>query len=845
MSEKQTLDQLAPGESGVITSVGDVPGAVRRRLIDMGLTPGTRVLVKKIAPFGDPLEVMVRGFELSLRRGDASKIAIGEPPARRARSERRYGGGRRRVPDPETARRMDLKRHDHHSNHEHHERSESRRKHAEHSPSLTDSASISIEEQHRNEREMRSKYPAPPEHDLREMKIALAGNPNSGKTTLFNALTGSDQYVGNWPGVTVEKKEGHAKTEEHKLTIVDLPGIYSLSPYSLEEIVARDFIIGERPDAIINIVDATNLERNMYLTVQLLELERPMVLALNFMDEVRARGDSIDLDALSQKLGIPVVPISARSGENVELLLQVTHRQLHTGYTLEPDDLYDDHTHEIHHRVGELIQDEAETAHLPAHWASIKLLEGDSIVENALRLSEEKLAALAEIAAEYAKASPFGDRETLVADSRYGYIEDVTAAVLTRGQAPETLSVSDKIDKIVTHKVLAVPVFMLAMFLIFSITFGAFGSMLSDGVGGFMEDVVGSSVTQMLERGNVQPWLISLSVDGVIAGVGGVLTFLPQIALLFFFLSLLEDTGYMARAAFIMDRLLRRFGLSGKAFIPMLMGFGCTVPAVMGARTMESEKDRRMTIMLVPFMSCSAKLPVYGLIASAFFGERAGIVVFALYMLGMLMAIGSGLALKNTLFKGETAPFVLELPPYRVPTLNNTLRHVWERVRDFLVRAGTVIFLMSVVLWLLQTFDLSMRMVEDSSDSMLGAIGGAIAPMFRPMGYGTWQASVALLTGLIAKEAVVASLSMFYNFPLTAESGVVAAALGSTFATGLSAFAFLVFILLYVPCLAAVSAIHREMNSLKWTLISVGWQLGSAYIVSLLVYQLGGLLGLG
>ena len=801
MSKNNTLSALSPGQSGVIVSVDNTDHQVRRRLVDMGLTPGTRVTVRKVAPFGDPLEVHIRGYELSLRGSDAAQIHIGEAPRRAERSNKTIYAPR--THSPEVIERMRLA-HDHELDY--------------HSTTYDATA-----------------------HDKREMRIALAGNPNCGKTTLFNALTGSDQYVGNWPGVTVEKKEGKTDIHGKPVTVVDLPGIYSLSPYSMEEIVARDFIIGEAPDAIIDIVDATNLERNLYLTVQLLELERPMIMALNFMDEVEKNGDHIDVERLSKQLGIPVVPITAKTGEGLDELMHTAHRQMHVGYTIEPDDLYDDFTHEIHHRIGELIHDSAYAANIPAHWAAIKLLEGDAIVEKTLKLDEQTVAAVDAIAKEYEDSDLLGDRETLIADSRYRYIETVLDGTLSKGHEETELTVSDRIDRIVTHKYFAIPAFLAFMLVIFLITFGPFGSWLSDLVGKLMNDVIGVGVSRGLTALGAAPWLRSLCVDGIISGVGGVLTFLPQIALLFFFLSLLEDSGYMSRAAFIMDRLLKRFGLSGKAFIPMLMGFGCTVPAVMGARTMENEKDRRMTIMLVPFMSCSAKLPVYGLIAAAFFGKHAGLVVFGLYILGLLLAIVSGLIFKKTLFRGDTAAFVLELPPYRLPSLKNTLRHVWEKVRGFLVKAGTLILAMSVVLWFLQSFDGSLHMVSDPGVSLLGKVGGFIAPAFRPLGFGTWQAAVALLTGLIAKEAVVASLSMFYGFSITAESSVIAAALSGTFATPLAAFAFLTFILLYVPCVAAISAIRKEMDSLKWTLASIAWQLLTAYVVSLLVFQLGSL----
>ena len=795
-SQARTLQELSPGESGMIVSVGNQSGAVKRRLVDMGLTPGTVVKVTKIAPLGDPLEVSLRGYELSLRKEDAGQIQIG-PVQARPQAASKPG-----APDPERDRRQ-LRDHVHEL--EHHE------KPYDHNA-----------------------------HDTRTMKVALAGNPNCGKTTLFNALTGSNQYVGNWPGVTVEKKEGTARLGDREITVVDLPGIYSLSPYSMEEIVARDFIIGEGPDAVIDIVDSTNLERNLYLTVQLLELERPLVLALNFMDEVKARGDQIDVERLSKELGVPVVPITAKTGEGLDELLQVAHRQMHLGVTYEPDDLYDDFTHDIHHRMGELIHDYAYAANLPAHWASIKLLEGDGIVAKALNLPADVQNKLDAIIAEYEASSALGDRETLVADSRYRYIERVVHASVTKGKGSEGPTLTEKIDRIVTGKYTALPLFLCAMLVMFVITFGPFGSWLQDGVSALI-DLFSSWLEGALTAAGAPAVVISLACDGIISGVGGVLSFLPQIALLFFFLSFLEDSGYMSRAAFIMDRLLRRFGLSGKAFIPMLMGFGCSVPAIMGARTMENEKDRRMTILLIPFMSCSAKLPVYGLLSAAFFGPWAGLVVFGLYVIGMVVGILSGILFKHTLFSGEPAPFVLELPPYRFPSIENIATHVWQKVKGFLVKAGTLILAMSIVLWLLQSFDFSLHMVDDAANSMLGTLGALIAPVFAPLGFGFWQAAVALLTGFIAKEMVVSSLSMFYGFSLTAAGTAVAAAM--TGFTPLSAFSMLVFILLYVPCVAATSTMAKELGSAKWTVFSVCWQIGVAYVVSLLVHTVGLALG--
>ena len=802
-----TLEALKPGEKGVILRVGNERGAVKRRLVDMGLTPGTEVLVRKIAPFGDPIEVNLRGYELSLRREDARQIAMATGEEAKAASliRRKRSGMVQHIPDEETLRRMSA--------------------------------------DHAHEAAEHGGEPDYASHDTREMKLALVGNPNCGKTTLFNALTGSNQYVGNWPGVTVEKKEGTAHLGDRAITVVDLPGIYSLSPYSMEEIVARDFIVGEHPDAIIDIMDATNIERNLYLTAQLLELERPMVIALNFMDEARRHGDKIDCQRLSELLGVPVIPITARTGENIQELLRVAHQQMHVGVTLEPDDLYDDYTHLIHHEVGELIHDRAYEIGLPAHWASIKLIEGDALVEKALGLTEEEKQKVESICQSYEGAYVLGDRETLIADSRYRYIQSVVSCSVKKGQAHGGLTLSDRIDSIVTNRFLAVPVFLLMMLAMFAITFGP-GQILADGVDTLISDVFAGWVRSVLQATHVAPWMESLLVDGIIAGVGGVLTFLPQIAILFFFLSFLEDSGYMARAAFIMDRLLRRFGLSGKAFIPMLMGFGCTVPAVMGARTMENEKDRRMTIMLVPFMSCSARLPVYGLMTAAFFPHSGGLVVFSLYLLGLIFAILSGIILKKLVFRGEPAAFVLELPPYRLPTLKNMALHVWEKVRGFLVKAGTLILAMSVLLWFLKSFGWNggLAMVEDASHSFLGAVGSAIAPVFTPMGFGTWQAAVALLTGLVAKEMVVSSISLFYGISVTASGATIAAALSGTFASPAAAYAFLVFVLLYVPCVAAVSTIYREMNSLKWTLASIAWQLCAAYLGSFLAYQVVSLL---
>lgn len=803
-----TLDQLSVGESCEICQVGNQRGAVKRRLVDMGLTPGTVVTLVKIAPFGDPMELRLRGYELSLRKEDAAQIRV--RPAR------------------ETTAGSDVCEKGYHIT----------------SPCSGDCAHCAhrAEEQeamrraHEHEQAQHPSTYDPRAHDQHQWKVALVGNPNCGKTTLFNALTGSDQYVGNWPGVTVEKKEGTAKVGDVSFTVVDLPGIYSLSPYSMEELVARRFIIGEKPDAIINIVDATNLERNLYLTMQLLELERPMVLALNFMDEVEKKGDQIDCGKLAAHLGVPVIPISARDGQNIDKLVEEAHRQMHTGLTLEPDDLYDDFTHAIHHRIGDIIHDRAYERGIPAHWAAIKLLEGDSEVAKDLGLGETTLRRIDQIATEYEASSELGDRETLLADSRYRFVERVVRSSVKRRGDGGKPTITERIDAVATHKYFALPLFLAMMLVVFLITFSGPGAWLSDGIAAFLENVLCPGASAWLNSLGAPAWLTGLLVDGLISGVGGVITFLPMIALLFLFLSLLEDSGYMARAAFVMDRTLRHFGLSGKAFIPMLMGFGCTVPAVMGARTMENEKDRRMTILLVPFMSCGARLPIYGLMTAAFFPDHAGLVVFGLYLLGPVLAFLSGLFLKRFLFKGEPAPFLLELPPYRMPTAKNIWLHVWQRVRDFLTRAGTIIAAMSVVVWFLQSFGPNFQMVSDTAESILARFGSFIAPIFAPLGFGAWQAAVALLTGLIAKEAVVSSMSLFYGFSMT-DYAAAGAAMAVTFSPD-AALAFLVFCALYTPCVAAIATIRREMGSRRWTVLTLAWQLAVAYLASFVAYHL-------
>ena len=648
-TQRQNLGMLAPGMSGVVYAVDTKDKRIRRKIVDMGITPGTEVTVIKAAPMGDPIEIELRGYSLSLRKEDASRITL----MRGSELEVLRDALKRAQKEAERLSKAKLP---HESN--------------------TDEAGH-IQAAKVTEFVLKGGDPCADcpdrqcDHNCQAcflagsspVKLALVGNPNCGKTTLFNALTGGHENVGNWPGVTVEKKEGKIKvqggfcTHGHEMTLVDLPGIYSLSPHSMEEVIARQFIVDEKPDAVINIVDGTNLERNLYLTIQLMELERPMIVALNMMDEVEKNGDKIDVRRLSLELGVPVVPISARTGMGVEILIQeaqkvihAVHDQIDLGFCIEPDDLYDPFTHLIHHEIGALAEPYAKAAGLPLHWTEIKLLEGDTLINESLSLPEEVKKRIGLLIQEYAAVSPLGDNETLVADSRYRFVEKICGLALKRARKQGEESFSSRIDRVLTHKVFALPIFFCIMALIFGLTFGSLGAWLSDLVALLIEDGLAPFVQSALASLGAMDWFVSLVCDGIIKGVGGVLTFLPQIAVLFFCLSVLEDSGYMSRIAFIMDKVMRRFGLSGRSFIPLLMGFGCTVPATMGARTMEDEKDKRMTILLLPFMSCSAKLPVYGLIAGAFFAKGRSLVIFSLYLLGILIGVLSGLIFKKMLF---------------------------------------------------------------------------------------------------------------------------------------------------------------------------------------------------
>lgn len=665
--------------------------------------------------------------------------------------------------------------------------------------------------------------------------FALAGNQNSGKTTLFNKLTGSNQHVGNFPGVTIEKKEGLIKKLKDA-SIVDLPGIYSLSPYTMEEVVTRDFILKEKPDLLINIVDATNIERNLYLTLQLMELSIPMVIALNMMDEVIASGNSVDVIRLSNDLGVPVVPISASKNQGISELLDVIMKTAIEKKQPKKLDFCTGEVHKAIHAISHLIDDQARDSGYPLRFAATKLVEGDEQTIRELNITDNQKHIISHVVEDMEK-SLNTDREAALADMRYNYIESLCAASVIKHQETHEQIRSEKIDRILTHKYFGIPIFFGIMFLVFWITFGAIGAPLQ----GLLEEIIAfatDAVSNIMTRAGVSSGLHSLVIDGIFAGVGSVLSFLPLIVILFLFLSLLEDSGYMARVAFVMDKALRKIGLSGRSFVPMLIGFGCSVPAIMATRTLASERDRKMTIVLTPFMSCSAKLPIYGMITMAFFPDNAAVVMIALYALGIVVAVISGLILNNTVFKGDPVPFVMELPAYRVPTLKSVLIHMSEKAKDFIRRAFTVIFIGTIIIWFLQSFDWSFNMVDDSSVSILSSVGSLIAPIFKPLGFNDWRASTALITGLAAKEAVVSTLTVLTGSITDAQLSVVL----STMFTPLSAFAFLVFTLLYMPCIAAFAATKKELGSLKYAILTALYQTITAYAAAMIIYQLGRLL---
>ena len=687
--------------------------------------------------------------------------------------------------------------------------------------------------------------------------FALAGNQNSGKTTLFNRLTGSNQHVGNWPGVTVEQKTGTLIHHHHgdsthfgpplfrrrenaaentDVQIVDLPGIYSLSPYTMEEVVSRDFITLQKPDAVINIVDATNLERNLYLTLQLAELETPMVVALNMMDEVNKNGDTMYVDKLSQALGVAVVPICARKGEGMDELVRQAMLAAEKKLLPRKLDICQGETHEALHAIIHLIEENARAKGLSPRYAGTKLLEGDERMEKLLALDENTLHIIGEIIARLEKQEGM-ERAAIMADARYTFLDGIMRACVVKSkEAPE--SKSARIDKIVMHRALAFPILILMMLLVFFITFGPIGSAIADGFAALINQGV-ALIDQGLAQARTAPWVHDLLVNGVLAGVGSVLGFLPTIVILFLLLSILEDSGYMARAAFLIDKPMRKLGLNGRSFIPMVMGFGCTVPAVMGARSMQSQRDRRFTIMLTPFMSCGAKVPIYALFTRAFFPEQGVLVMCCLYLGGMLMAVLSALVLKKTVFHGDAAPFIMELPSYRLPTPGNVWRTLWDKAKDFLQRAFTIILAATVVVWFLQSYTFSLTQAVNLEESMMGVIGSFLAPLFRPLGFGSVAPATAVLTGVIAKESVVSTLSVLSGVDPTSDA--MLAALHGIFPSTLSAVSFLTFVLLYMPCVAAYAAMRREMEGKHVALASVAAQTALAWVTALAVYQVGSL----
>ena len=769
-----TLKDLNIGETAVIGTVGG-ESALRQHFLDMGLIPGEEVTLVKFAPMGDPMELSIHGYELTLRLDDAARIGVTlakAPAAKKAAAESE--------------------------------------KPVEH-PGLGEGGRYHTK---------KGENPLP---DGTTLTFALAGNQNCGKTTLFNQLTGSNQHVGNFPGVTVDRKSGAIRNNPNT-EVTDLPGIYSMSPYTSEEIVTRQFIIGEKPTGIINIVDATNIERNLYLTMQLMELDTPMVLALNMMDEMRGNGGTVRINKMEAMLGIPVVPISAAKNEGVDEL--VDHALHVAKYQERPGRMdfcgEEDHGGAVHrciHGIIHLIEDHARAAGIPVRFAATKLVEGDQRIEAALKLDQNEKEMIEHIIVQMEQERGL-DRAAAIADMRFHFIHQlVDQTVVKPRQSKEQLR-SAQIDRFLTGRYTAIPAFVGIMALVFYLTFGVIGlalqNLLEVGI-----DALTAAVDSTLTAWNVNAAVHSLVIDGIFTGVGSVLSFLPIIVTLFFFLSLLEDTGYMARVAFVMDKLLRRIGLSGRSIVPMLIGFGCTVPGVMASRTLPSERDRKMTILLTPFMSCSAKLPIYSLFAAAFFPEHAALVMVSLYFLGIAVGILMAILLKSSVFKGEAVPFVMELPNYRLPGLKNVVQLLWEKARDFLQRAFTVIFVATIIIWFLQSFDLRLSLTADPQQSILAWLASGIAPLFAPLGFADWRVSTALITGFMAKESVVSTLTILYG-----SSAAFAAALSPAAAAPL-----LVFCLLYTPCIAAVASVKRELGG-KWALIMVANQCIVAWLAA-------------
>lgn len=792
-----TLKELAIGESAVIVSVGG-EGALRQHFLDMGVIPGAEVTLVKYAPMGDPMELRIHGYELTLRLADAQRIEV------QAAAGREEEKGRQKKEEGAKKGRGGKKR-------------RAERQH----PGLGEGGKYHVKADER------------PLQEGSVLSFALAGNQNCGKTTLFNQLTGANQHVGNFPGVTVDRKsgaiKGHPETE-----VTDLPGIYSLSPYSSEEIVSRQFIIHEKPTGIINIVDATNIERNLYLTMQLMELGIPMVLALNMMDEMRGNGGAVHINEMEELLGIPVVPISAAKnegiGELVSHALHVAKYQERPGRTDFCDkDAHGGAVHRCLHGIMHLVEDHAREAGIPVRFAASKLVEGDGRVLEALRLSQNEEEMLEHIITQMEEERGM-DRAAAIADMRYSFIQKLCEETVVKPRESREHERSRRLDRFLVGKYTAIPAFVGIMALVFWLTFSVIGAWMQEALEAGIGMLTGY-VDRALAAGGVNEALHSLVVDGIFNGVGSVLSFVPVIAVMFFFLSILEDSGYMARVAFVMDKLLRKIGLSGRSIVPMLVGFGCTVPGVMASRTLPSERDRKMTILLTPFMSCTAKLPIYGFFTAAFFPNYGGLVMVALYFTGIAVSVLVALVSKHFAFRGEAVPFVMELPNYRMPGAKNVLRLMWDKAKDFLQRAFTVIFIATIVVWFLQTFDFGLNIVEDSQDSMLAMAAGAVAPVFAPLGFGDWRISTALMTGFMAKESVVSTLNVLFGGQealLAAISPVAAASI-------------LVFCLLYTPCVAAVASIRQELGW-KWALGVVAEQCLVAWACAFLVSLAGGLL---
>ncbi|MDD7027422.1 MAG: ferrous iron transport protein B [Lachnospiraceae bacterium] len=781
-----TLKELKVGTSAIIQKVGG-EGALRQHFLDMGVIPQAKVTLVKYAPMGDPMELRIRGYELTLRLEDAARIEV----------KLLEEGGQQSAPQKEAGK--------------------GKKEH----PGLGEGGKY------------HSKADENPLPRGTRLTFALAGNQNCGKTTLFNQLTGSNQHVGNFPGVTVDQKSGNIKGDPNTL-VTDLPGIYSLSPYTSEEVVSRRFILEEKPTGIINIVDATNLERNLYLTMQLMELNIPMVLALNMMDELTGNGGCVHINEMEDMLGIPVVAISAAKNEGVGELID---HALHIAKYQERPGRMDfcdekDHNGAVHrclHGIMHLIEDHALKAGIPPRFAATKLVEGDEQILEAMKLTDNEKKMLEHIICQMEEERGL-DRAAAIADMRFAFIQKLVEECVVKPLESKERERSRRADRILTGKFTAIPAFAVIMSLVFYLSFNVIGAWLQGILEGGIEAFTALVDGAMLSW-KVNPVLRSLVIDGIFNGVGSVLSFLPIIVTLFFFLSLLEDTGYMARVAFVMDKLLRKIGLSGRSIVPMLIGFGCTVPGVMASRTLPAERDRKMTIMMTPFMSCTAKLPIYGFFTATFFPKASGLIMVVLYFTGILVGIITALFLKNTMFKGEAVPFVLELPNYRMPGIKNVAQLLWEKARDFLQRAFTVIFLATIVIWFLQTFDLQMNMVTDSQESILALLAGGIAPIFAPLGFGDWRISTALISGFMAKESVVSTLTVLFGS--TANLMAVLSPLGAA--------ALLVFCLLYTPCIAAISSIKRELGT-KWALGIVFMQCAIAWVCAFLVSGIGRLM---